>query len=153
MKKVAGLVALAILSSGSAIAGISHKVLKEPPSLVFAAAARVAQRGADAVVNPKAHTIAFQTGTVPEYFGVNKLEVFFSPLPTGCGAASPCTATMVEVKCTKVQLDPNGFRLCGGPGGDVGKFFGRLRKEVKKLRKEGMKATSPRTNKPALDKQ
>ena len=117
-----------LLCCPSAIAGTSHKMFKYPPAQVFAAAVRVAQRGVGATVDAKTLTLSFSTGSSGAYLGVNKLDVFFTGLPDGCGETNPCTATKIEVKCTRVYPDTMGFRLCSG---DVQNFFTRLEKELK----------------------
>lgn len=143
MKKMVSLVAMTLLCGTSATAGMSHKVFKNPPAQVFEAAVRVGQRGHDADIDAKRQTVSFSTGSSGAYLGVNRLTVFLSGLPEGCGKDKPCTATEAEVKCIRVHPDTMGFRLCNG---DVQRFFGRLRKELNKL-------PAPRANQPAPSKQ
>ncbi|HEV2490141.1 MAG TPA: hypothetical protein VGT03_10060 [Candidatus Acidoferrales bacterium] len=139
MKRIASLLAITWLFCTGAFAGNSHKVFKYPPSQVFAAGVRVAQRGVGATMDEKAQTFSFSTGTSGAYLGVNKLELSLLGMPAGCGETNPCTATNVEVKCTRVTPDTMGFRLCSG---DVGNFYRRLGKELKK-------PSSAPVNKPA----
>lgn len=129
MSKMLAVVAAMLLSCTSAIAGMSHKVFQNPPAQVFAAAVSVAQHGVGTAVDAKAQTVSFSTGSSGAILGVNKLTVFVSGLPDGCGKEKPCTATNVQVQCIRVFNDTMGYRLCSG---DVNKFFGRLRKELKK---------------------
>lgn len=130
MKKTASLLLLLLSVCTNALAGMSHKIFKNAPSQVFAAAVRVANHGHDVAVDSKQQTVAFSTGTSGAYLGVNRLTVFFTGLPEGCNEANPCASTELKVKCDRVTADTMGFRLCNG---DVNSFFGRLKKELKRM--------------------